>query len=171
MGEGRGEGDAGAAAISEASTTTVRTVISGRGTAPSLDSTTNLIDDFAGIDLDETAQAEIYRVLQECAARRRAVEGTPDDPDELFISVEQPEKEVLVYDPGFKHPRKVMKRPTPPTDVVVEAEEFLEPSPRMLVDDPFRSSDEELPWHILDDEKQCTEIEEAVASVKRVKSA
>lgn len=147
------------------------TTTSGRGGAPSLDSTTNLIDDFAGVDLDETAQAEIYRVLQDCAARRRAVAGTPDDPDELFISVEQPKKEVLVHDPGFKHPRKVMKRPTPPSDIVVGAEEFLERSPKLLVqpDEQFRG-DAEPSWEMLDQEEELARIEEAVASVKRAKA-
>ena len=78
---------------------------------------------------------------------------------------------MLVYDPGFKHPRKVMRRPTPPTDVVVEAEEFLEQSPRMLVqpDEQFRSSEAEPPWQMLDDEEGMAQIEEAVASVKRAK--
>ena len=92
-----------AASIAEASTTTVRTIVSGNQKDPltlSLSKGERIINDFAGVTLDEAAQAEIARILQDCAARRRAVEGTPDDPDEPFISVEQPEKEVLVYDPG-----------------------------------------------------------------------
>ena len=161
----------GSHAMAEASTTTVKTVTSGKGTAPNLDATTILIDNFAGVELDAPAQAEIARILTDCAARRRAVEGTPDDPDERFISVEQPEKEVLVHDPGYKHPRKVMRRPTPPTDVVVEAEAFLEQSPKLLVqpEEVFKASDAEFDWQMLDQEEEMAAIEEAVESVKRAK--
>ena len=157
--------------LADASTTTVRTVISGNGTAPNLDATTPLIDNFAGVELDAPAREEIARILADCAARRRAVEGTPEDPDERFISVEQPEKEVLVHDPGYKHPRKVKRRPTPPTDVLVEAEAFLEQSPKPLVqpEEQFRSGPQELPWELLDDEEELARIEEAVESVKRAK--
>ena len=79
---------------------------------------------------------------------------------------------MLVYDPGYKHPRKVMKRPTPPTDIVVEAEEFLEQSPRVLVqpEDVFKASDDEFDWQMLDQEEEMAAIEKTVESVKRAKS-
>ena len=158
-------------ASAEASTTTVRTVISGKGTAPSLDSTANLIDDFAGVELDERAREEILAVLQDCAARRRAVAGTPDDESELFIAAEQPEKDVLIYDPGYKHPRKGRRRPPPAHDVVAAPEEMIEPAPRLLVqpEDQHRSGPREMPWEMLDQEEEMARIEQAVESVKRAK--
>ena len=78
---------------------------------------------------------------------------------------------MLVYDPGYKHPRKVMKRPTPPTDIVVKAEEFLEQSPKLLVqaEDVFKASDAEFDWQMLDQEEEMAAIEKAVESVKLAK--
>ncbi|QNM82027.1 hypothetical protein H8M03_08265 [Sphingomonas sabuli] len=164
----------GAAAIATAGmqsaiaeTTTVRTVTTGRAAAPALDATTAIIEDFPGVELDAVAQAEIYRILQDCAARRRSVEGTPHDPDQPFISVEQPEREVLVHDPGYAHPRKVKRRPAPLTDVVVDEGAYLQQSPKTEPEDKYSAGVEELPWQVLDHEEACAEIEAAVESVKR----
>ena len=95
----------------------------------------------------------------------------PDDPDELFIAAEQPEREMLVYDPGYKHPRKD-RRPPPAYDVAVEPEAMLEPSPKQLVDrsEQYRSSDAEFDWQMLDDEEGMARVEEAVEAVKATKA-
>jgi hypothetical protein len=76
---GSDSGHSGAA--SEASTTTVRTVMSGKTDPAGLDHSVALIDGFQGIDLDDTAREEILAVLRDCAERRRSIAGTPDDPD------------------------------------------------------------------------------------------
>jgi hypothetical protein len=150
----------------------VRTVISGPGEAPDLDSTSDAILGFEGVELDEEAKAAIAEVLRDCAARRREVEGTPDDESEPFIAAEQPLREMLVYDPGFPHPRKEMRRPAPAYDVVASPEEMVELSPRELVapDEQYRSAEGEFGWEMLDDEEGMAAIEEAVASVRRAKS-
>jgi ribosomal protein S18 acetylase RimI-like enzyme len=89
-GEGRGEG-----AAAEASTTTVKTVISGSGAngrnqLAADESAANVLNAFEGVELDEKAQAEIYRTLEACAERRRALENDPEnDPDCLFASPSQ----------------------------------------------------------------------------------
>ena len=159
-------------AVAEASTTTVRTVISGKGGAADLDETSDLIDEFEGVELDEEAKAAIAEVLRDCAARRREVAGTPDDESELFIAAEQPKREMLVYDPGFPHPRKEMRRPAPAYDVVASPEEMVEASPQLLVppDDQYRSGEGEFGWEMLDDEEGMEAVEEAVASVKAAKA-
>ena len=68
-----------AIAASEASTTTVKTVISGpaAGADPGAADTeaANLLNAFDGVELDDEAQAEIYRTLAACA-ERRARSGT-----------------------------------------------------------------------------------------------
>ncbi len=171
-----GGGASSTASLAEASTTTVRTIVTGKGDAgtmaANLDSSTAVIEDFEGVELDEAAHAEIYRVLQECAARRRSVAGTVEDERELFIAAEQPEREMLVYDPGYKHPRKERRRPPPAHDVVAAPEDMVEPHPQLLVEreDQFRSNDSEPSWDMLDDEEELARIEEAVAAVKAAKS-
>jgi hypothetical protein len=150
----------------------VKTVTSGKGAAPSLDDTTGLIDDFEGVELDEAAQQAIHEILRDCAARRREVEGTPDDPDEPFIAAEQEPREMLVYDPGFKHPRKVRRRPPPAYDLVASPDQMVEPTPKLLVqpDEQFRSGPEEMSWEMLDNEEEMARIEEAVQSVGTAQS-
>ncbi|HXH52268.1 MAG TPA: hypothetical protein VNH53_02405 [Sphingomicrobium sp.] len=173
-----GEG-AGGGAAAEASTTTVRTVISGPSPfAPGesrgarLDGSAAIVESFDAVELDEQAQAAIHQALADCAARRRALAGTPGDPDEHFIAVEQPEREVLVYDPGYSRPRKELQRPPPAGDGPLVAEdELLEPSPRALAqpEDQYRSGPGEFDWQMLDDEEGMKAIEDAVESVKRAK--
>lgn len=92
-GEGRGEGlseTRPAAAAAEATTTTVKTIISGPPgqTTPSArtDDAAALLNAFEGAALDAEAKAEIYRSLEACAERRRALEAAPeDDPDRFYI--------------------------------------------------------------------------------------
>ena len=106
--------------------------------------------------------------LADCAARRRALAGTPDDPDEPFIAATQPPRDMLVHDPGFPHPRKERRCPPPAYDIAADPEHMLEPTPHLLVQpgDQHRSGPDELPWHLLDDEEAMAAIEEAVESVK-----
>lgn len=168
-GEGRGEGLSGAQSQAEASATTVRTVITGKGAdAPDLGRTGALIDGFAAAELDERARAEIAAILADCAARRRAAEGTADDEAELFLSVEQEPRPVLVYDEGYTHPRKAMRRPPPLSAVTVEPEHGLEPSPSEIVQpgDQYRSGKDEMPWQLLGDEEGMAMIERATAEVR-----
>lgn len=179
-GGGVSAAQASAQASAEASatteTTTVRTIIngpSGQGdAAASLDHTALAIDGFAGIELDDHAAAEIHAVLAACAARRRAVAGTPDDEAEPFIAAEQPLRDMLVYDPGYSRPRKERRRPPPAYDVVAIPEHMVEPTPRLLVqrDEQFRSSDAEMSWEMLDDEAGMTAIEDAVRQIAESKA-
>lgn len=82
---------AGVQAGAQASTTTVRTTVSGpdRSTTSigSLDDeAANILNAFAGVDLDAEAQDQIYRALAACAERRRALEDDPEnDPERFFI--------------------------------------------------------------------------------------
>ena len=158
-------------AVAEASTTTVRTVISGKGEAADLDETSDLILGFEGVELDEEAKAAIAEVLRDCAARRREVAGTPDDESEPFVAAEQPLRDCLVHDPGFEHPRKERRRPAPAYDVVASPEEMVEQSPRLLIspDEQHRSGPGEFGWEMLDDEEGMVAVEDAVASVKQGK--
>jgi hypothetical protein len=81
-----------ALAKAEASTTTVKTVISGGNSAPTQlateDDAANVLNAFQGVALDAEAQAEIYRALEACAERRRALEDDPEnDPQCDFVRV------------------------------------------------------------------------------------
>ena len=67
-----GNGAGGSIAAAEASTTTVRTVINGTGTAANIDDAARALENFEGIALDAEAQAAITAALEACAARYRA---------------------------------------------------------------------------------------------------
>jgi hypothetical protein len=92
-----GEGDHspaanGGGAIAEASTTTVKTVISGPAGAPTRiandDEAANILNAFEGVELDAEARDQIYRSLEACAERRRALEDDPEnDPECDFVRV------------------------------------------------------------------------------------
>lgn len=85
----------------EASATTVRTVITGKGAggdpATRNDAAADVLNGFEGVALDAEAQAAIGRALEECAARARAAEAAceagglaaedaaADDPGESFF--------------------------------------------------------------------------------------
>jgi hypothetical protein len=85
----------------EASTTTVRTVITGPGGAArrSSDAAAALLNGFDGVPLDAEAHAAIAAALEACAARARAIlaaderggvagrDAIEDDPDEPFLRV------------------------------------------------------------------------------------
>jgi hypothetical protein len=89
--------------MAEASTTTVRTVISGDGGAGggagALDSAAGLLEGFEGVRLDAEAQAAIEAALEACAVRAReagsaierggiaARDAIEDDLDEPFLRV------------------------------------------------------------------------------------
>jgi hypothetical protein len=89
-GGGSGSAAAGAVAKAEATTTTVKTIISGNpGQSTTLartDEAAALLNAFTGAELDEAAKAEIYRSLEACAERRRALQAAPeDDPNRFYI--------------------------------------------------------------------------------------
>ena len=87
----------------EASTTTVRTVITGTGitgngrAGNNVDTAAQVLENFEGIELDAVAQAAIAAALEACAARFRAAEAIidaggddsvallVDGPDETFV--------------------------------------------------------------------------------------
>jgi len=93
----RSGGSAGAE--TEASATTVRTVMSGDGreAAAKDDATAAALNGFQGVTLDAEAQAAIMAALHECAARAQAAnaayeqggeeaaDASEDDPDEPFV--------------------------------------------------------------------------------------
>jgi hypothetical protein len=91
---GPGEGESGALAAAEASTTTVKTIVTGPGAssdplAADTDAA-NMLNAFEGVELDAEAQDQIHRALTQCAERRRALEQDPEnDPERFFIGVEE----------------------------------------------------------------------------------
>ncbi|HEY0012675.1 MAG TPA: hypothetical protein VGB79_07455 [Allosphingosinicella sp.] len=124
------EGDAGpgAGARAEASTTTVRTVISGAGDGSGaaggrLDSAAATLGGFEGVALDAEAEAAIAAALEACAARAReaeaahdkggeaAAEAAADDPDSVFCRSDDPYhaieppmyEEFVPFSPGEPH--------------------------------------------------------------------
>lgn len=99
---GNDTGSAGAAgAVAEASTTTVRTVITGEGEdgAAREDRLADAIGSFDGVALDAEAHAAIAAALEACAARQRsvdaaierggdaAIDAVADEPGESFVRV------------------------------------------------------------------------------------
>ena len=123
----------GAQAHAEASTTTVRTSIVGKGEpadlAAALGATAATLDDFAGVELDACAQDEILAVLHNCAARQRAVEGTANDEREPFIAAIQPLRQVMAAEPGYSIKTLQWRRDDPVHDIAVHPAELLEQSP------------------------------------------
>jgi hypothetical protein len=166
--EGGGAASARGGALAEASTTTVRTVISGRGEAADLNSTSDCIETFDGVELDEEARDAIAQVLRDCAERRREVAGTPDDESEPFVAALPPPLPVS----DFWKPGDKVERPLPVYDVAASPQEMVEITPREAIepDEQYRSGPGEVPWEMLDDEEGMRAIEEAVASVKKGKS-
>jgi hypothetical protein len=107
-GAGQGEGVAGA----EASSTTVRTVITGSGAsgdpAARDDAAAAVLNGFEGVALDAEAEAAIAAALEACAARARdadaaytkggeaAADAAQDDPGESFFRSAEPWRGELV---------------------------------------------------------------------------
>ena len=100
----------GGFAGAEASTTTVRTVItgkSGRAGSAAADAAAEVLNGFEGVRLDAEAAAAIARALEDCAARARAAdaaceaggaaaaEALADDPGESFFRSEDYHGELL----------------------------------------------------------------------------
>ena len=89
----------GGMAASEASTTTVRTVITGPSTGSGsrdLDGAAGVMNGFAGVALDAEAQAAIAAALEACAARARAAgeavgedraDWDESDPEETWVAL------------------------------------------------------------------------------------
>jgi hypothetical protein len=150
--------------VAEASTTTVRTVISGKSGTRELDPAGETLETFEGVELDEEAKAEIARALAECAARRREVAGTPDDEDEPFVAALPPPQPIGdLWKPGDK-----IERELPVYDVAAAPEEMVEITPKDGIEpeEQYRSGEAEAPWEMLDDEEGMRAVEEAVESVK-----
>ena len=170
-------------AHAEASTTTVRTTITGSPKDPlilSLSKGAAALDDFAGVELDDRAQAEIRAILISCAARQRAVEGTAYDEAEPFIAAIQPLRETTVRDEGYRTTRKDWVRDDPAHHIAIHPAHFLEHDPHLslISTDEYRAGPEELSWQMLDDEAEmskveavCAEVREAIASARRPRRA
>jgi len=102
-----GNGAGGSIAAAEASTTTVRTVITGNGingtgNAANIDDAARTLENFEGIELDAEAQAAITAALEACAARYRAAGEIIDDggDDAIAMMVDDPEQ---IYVPTGKN--------------------------------------------------------------------
>ena len=154
-------------AAASAETTTIRTTVSGRGEPHDLADSAAILANFAVAELDAPARAAILAALTDCAARRRAIAGTPDDPERLFVAAEQPFKEMLVRDGDYSEPRRVRRQPPPADDNPVVPETMLDPEPMLFIQpgDQFRSGPQEMSWAMLDDDAGMAEIDQAVASL------
>ena len=95
-------GAGGSISAAEASTTTVRTVINGNGTAADIDDAARTLENFEGIELDAEAQAAITAALEACAARYRAAGEIIDDggDDAIAMMVDDPDQ---IYVPTGKN--------------------------------------------------------------------
>lgn len=94
----RASAGAESGSAAEAQTTTVRTTLTGDGAAQIAGAAAR-IEGFAGVTLDNEAQAAITMALEACAARRRALDAAidaggmagrdaeEDDPDAAFVRV------------------------------------------------------------------------------------
>jgi hypothetical protein len=118
-GSAAGEGS-GSIAAAEASTTTVRTVISGNGIngagkAADSHAAAQALQNFEGVELDAEAQAAIIQALEACAARYRAdiaqIEAADYD-DAVAILVDDPEEN---YVPACKNGNPFHGELYPPT--------------------------------------------------------
>jgi hypothetical protein len=82
-----------AVSLAQASTTTVKTVISGTDAPTQLaadDEAAAILNAFEGVALDAEAQAEIHRALTACAERRRALQDDPEhDPERFYIGARE----------------------------------------------------------------------------------
>jgi hypothetical protein len=108
---GEGQGSISAA---EASTTTVRTVITGNGKAADSHEAAQALENFEGIELDAEAQAAITAALEACAARYRAGNEmiNADDHEAVAILVDDPAED---YVPACKDGNPYHGELFPPT--------------------------------------------------------
>ena len=130
----------------EASTTTIRTTITGpdpaqRGRAQKDDASAEILDAFEGVPLDEEAQAQIAAVLTACAERQRT-QLPEEDLNEPYIPIEQAGLYTGEFVPGPDSDRE---------DLPPERQGHRE---------------DELNWETLGDEEQIVALEAAVASVE-----
>ena len=101
-----GEGSGGISAA-EASTTTVRTVITGNGKAADSHESAQALENFEGVELDAEAQAAITAALEACAERYRADQELidADDNEAVAIMVDDPTEN---YVPACKDGNPIM---------------------------------------------------------------
>jgi hypothetical protein len=115
----------GGAAVSEASTTTVRTVISGGGAgandngAARLDAAAGVLAGFEGVALDAEAEAAIAAALEACAARARAIDAAYEEGGEAAADAAEAAGEPFVRLPRDGDPYRGSLVPA------VEAEEWV----------------------------------------------
>ncbi|MDF0490710.1 hypothetical protein PX554_21495, partial [Sphingomonas sp. H39-1-10] len=124
----------GAAAVAQASTTTVRTVISGDargGGAERAEDAAGALEDFAGVALDKEAQAAIAAALADCAARQRAAD----------VAIEQG---------GMQAAAAQLDDPAAPFVRCGEADEptWLTQEPVMPIEDVTLFPGDDAPWAI-----------------------
>jgi len=95
-GSASGEGS-GSISAAEASTTTVRTVITGNGKTAEPHEAAQALENFEGIELDAEAQAAITAALEACAARYRADKEmiNADDDEAVAIMVDDPTEDYV----------------------------------------------------------------------------
>lgn len=95
-GSASGEGS-GSISAAEASTTTVRTVITGNGKTAEPHEAAQALQNFEGIELDAEAQAAITAALEACAARYRADQEmiNADDDEAVAILVDDPAEDYV----------------------------------------------------------------------------
>jgi hypothetical protein len=112
-GSASGEGS-GSISAAEASTTTVRTVITGNGKTAEPHEAAKALENFEGIQLDAEAQAAITAALEACAARYRADKEliNADDYDAVAILVDDPAED---YVPACKDGNPYHGELYPPT--------------------------------------------------------
>jgi len=166
-------GESQALAQAEASTTTVRTVITGPadGAAPAtLDATSATLDQFEGVPLDASARADIARALDACAARRRLELGTEADENENFFAVAQPKRRTAVHHAGYKKPTYEMISPRAANDLIVPADAFLDPVIPHPGEPTYSAGDDERPWTLLDQPGELDFWDAAVAQVRTARA-
>lgn len=112
-GSASGEGS-GSISAAEASTTTVRTVITGNGKTADTHEAAQALQNFEGIELDAEAQEAITAALEACAARYRADQEmiNADDDEAVAIMVDDPTED---YVPACKDGNPYHGELFPPT--------------------------------------------------------
>jgi hypothetical protein len=75
------DGEAAAGAEAEATTMTVRAKKPSAKDSRKQEAAAHMIENFKGVELDDTAHAEIAATLAACAERQREIGGTYDDPE------------------------------------------------------------------------------------------
>lgn len=161
-GSASGEGS-GSIAAAEASTTSVRTVITGNGKTADIHEAAQALENFEGIELDAEAQAAITAALEACAARYRAEEEliNADDHDAVAILVDDPAEN---YVPACKNGNPYHGELFPPT-IMTEFVPFQEGESH------WTSTSAELPYWAQPEEVQQARRERAAQEAAELAEA